>query len=254
MSNASSSSPRATPPQSRAETNSTNNTMKQRTIAPGSSRSAAPVKAAGKKAAPKAVAAKKRARDEVGEDGNTSPSKKVRVTKAPKAPKPKKIINYAPTQKLDVFVCGEGSSGELGLGNTKTAIDVKRPRLNHNLSASKVGVVHVAVGGMHAAALTHDGLIYTWGVNDNGALGRDTKWVRSADDEMDVDDDDTVDLNPLECTPMPIPREHFPSNTVFTQLACGDSTTFAVTDDGEVWGWGTFRVGCLSLSSILKSS
>lgn len=228
--------------------------MKQRIILPESSRSAAAVKAAGKEAEPKAAAAKKRAREEVGEDEHTSPAKKLRITKAPKPPKPKKIINHAPTQKLDVFVCGEGSSGELRLGNTKTAIDVKSPRLNHNLSARKVGVVHVAVGGMHAAALTHDGLIYTWGANDNGALGRDTKWVRNADDEMDVNDDATADLNPLECTPMPIPRDHFPSKTVFTQLACGDSTTFAVTDDGEVWGWGTFRVGCSLLSSSVKPS
>lgn len=122
-----------------------------------------------------------------------------------------------------MFVCGEGSSGELGLGNGKTAINVKRPRLNHNLSARDVGVVHPAVGGMYAAALTHDGSIYTWGLNEHGALGRDTKWVRSANDEMDMDDNETVDLNPLECTPMPIPREHFPSDTVFTQLACGDT-------------------------------
>lgn len=58
---------------------------------------------------------------------------------------------------------------------------------------------------------------------------------------MVVDDNDTVDLNPLECTPMPIPREHFLSDTIFTQSGCGDSTTFALTDDGEVWGWGAFR-------------
>ena len=64
---------------------------------------------------------------------------------------------------------------------------------------------------------------------------------------MDMDDGETVGLNPLECTPMPIPREHFPSGTVFTQLACGDGTTFALTDDGEVWGWGTFRVGLYPL-------
>lgn len=145
---------------------------------PGSSRSAAAIKAAGKKAKPKAANAKKRGREDVGEDEHTSPAKKIRVTKASKAPKPKKIINHAPAQRLDVLACGEGSSGELGLGNTKTAINVKHPRLNHNLSASKVSVVHVAVGGMHAAALTHDGLIYTWGLNDNGALGRDTTWVR----------------------------------------------------------------------------
>lgn len=74
---------------------------------------------ASKKVEPKAAAAKKRAREEVGADEHTSPAKKVRVTKAPKAPKPKKIINHAPTKKLDVFVCGEGSSGKLGLGNQK---------------------------------------------------------------------------------------------------------------------------------------
>ena len=163
-----------------------------------------------------------------------------------KAPKSKKIINHAPTRKLDVFVCGEGHSGELGLGNARTAIDVKRPRLNHNLSSSKVGVVYIAVGGIHAAALTHDGLIYTWGSNNHGALGRDTKWDRSTDDEMGVDYDEAVNLNPLESTPMPIPSQHFPSNIVLTQLACGDNTTFALTDDGEVWGWGTFRVGLSS--------
>lgn len=210
--------------------------MKQRTILPRSSRSAAAIKAARKEARPKATAAKKRAREEIGEDGHTSQAKKLRVMKAPRAPKPRKIINHAPTQKLDVFVCGEGSSGELGLGNTKTAIDVESPRLNHNLSASNVSVVHVAIGGMYTAALAHDGLIYTWSVNDNGDLGRDTKWVRNFDDEIDVNDDATADLNLLECTPMPIPRDHFPSNTVFTQLACGDSTTLAVTDYGEVWG------------------
>lgn len=252
----SSSSSHATPPQSNAGTNFINNGQEQRATVPGPSKSPAVAKVAGKKAAPKSAAGKKRARgdeDEDEDDRQTLPIKKLRVTKAPKAPTPKRIINHAPTRKLDVFVCGEGSSGELGLGNSKTAIDVKRPRLNQNLSARKVGVVHIAVGGMHAAALTHDGLIYTWGVNDQGALGRDTTWEKGANGEMDVDDDDTVDLNPLECTPMPISREHFPSNTVFTQLACGDSTTFALTDDGEVWGWGTFRVGISPLSSISET-
>lgn len=232
---------------SRAPTKKAQSAVKAKTV-PGSSKESAAVDAV-KKAAPTTAAAKKRVREEEDKDeeaGRASPVKKLRVTKAPKVPKPKNIINHAPTRKLDVFVCGEGSSGELGLGNSRKSIDVKRPRLNHNLSASKVGVVHIAVGGMHAAALTHDGLIYTWGVNDQGALGRDTKWEKSANDEMDIDEDETVDLNPIECTPMPIPPEYFPQDTVFTQLACGDSTTFALTDIGEVWGWGTFRV---SLSS-----
>ena len=167
--NTASSASHATPPQSKPGINSIHNAQEQRATVSGLSKSAAVAKVAAKKAAPKSAAGKKRARgdeDEDEDDRHTLPTKKLRVTKAPKAPNPKKIINYALTRKLDVFVCGEGSSGELGLGNSRTAIDVKCPRLNQNLSASEVGVVHISVGGMHAAALTHDGLIYTWGVKD----------------------------------------------------------------------------------------
>lgn len=173
------------------------------------------------------------------------------MAKAPRAQNPRTIINHAPIEKLDVFVCGQGYSGELGLGNGKTAIDVKNPRLNHNLLPNKVGVVQIAVGGKHAAALTYDGLIYTWGSNGHGALGRDTttRWQRSAKNDMEIHyDDDILNLNSLESTPMPISREKFPLNIVFTKLACGDSTTFALTDDGDVWGWGTFWVGFSSLT------
>ena len=160
------------------------------------------------------------------------------------------VINEAPKTKLDVYVCGEGSAGELGLGTAKNAIDVKRPRLNPLLSASTVGVVHVAVGGMHVAALTHDNKILTWGVNDQGALGRDTTWEGGKTRDMDQDNDSDSDsdagndngLNPKECVPTAIPSDAFPEGTVFTHLAAADSTTFAVTDEGLVYGWGTFRV------------
>ncbi|MCJ1468821.1 hypothetical protein MMC07_007451 [Pseudocyphellaria aurata] len=186
---------------------------------------------------------KKRARDDDDGDDAPPPPKKAREIKPAKAPKPKVAINKAPTQRLDVFVWGEGSSGELGLGVARNAIDVKRPRLNPFLSSREVGVVHVATGGMHSAALTHDNLIYTWGVNDQGALGRDTTWIgglRSID-ESDDEDQDTNGLNPRECTPTAIPRGSFPAGVAFVQLACGDSSTFALTDDGDVYGWGTFR-------------
>lgn len=85
------------------------------------------------------------------------------------------IENKAPTTRLDVYVFGEGSAGELGLG-PKKSVDVKRPRLNPLLDAEKVGVVQLSAGGMHVAALTFDGKVLTWGVNDNYALGRDTPW------------------------------------------------------------------------------
>lgn len=175
-------------------------------------------------------------------------SKKARIV--PKAP----VINQAPSQRLNVYVFGEGSSGELGLGTARNAIDVKRPRLNANLTADKVGVVQIAAGGMHVAALTHDNKILTWGVNDQGALGRDTTWdggMKDMDDNKSDDSDDDGDdagLNPRESTPTAIPSERFPNDTVFVQVAAGDSMTFALTDVGQVWGWGTFRV-CVARSN-----
>jgi regulator of chromosome condensation len=177
----------------------------------------------------------------------TAPVRKERVVSIGKQ------INSAPTQRLDVYVFGEGSSGELGLGskkvNGKKPIDVKRPRLNDHLAAKNVGVVQIACGGMHAAALTQDNQILTWGVNDQGALGRDTNWdggLRDMDNENsdseDEDEDDTG-MNPKESTPTAVSAEHFAPGTKFVQVIASDSATFALTEDGRVYGWGTFRVG-----------
>jgi regulator of chromosome condensation len=153
-----------------------------------------------------------------------------------------------PTRRLNVYVFGTGDNGELGLGSEKGQITVKRPRLNPLLVADTVGVVHMAVGGSHCAALTYDNQILTWGVNDEGALGRDVTWeapTRDIDEEKsneDSDDDSETGINPKEATPTAIDMSVFPEGTVFTQLAAGDSMTFALTDEGLVYGWGTFRV------------
>lgn len=165
-----------------------------------------------------------------------------------KTVKPKVVINKVPTQRLNVYVFGTGDNGELGLGSEKGQITVKRPRLNPLLGAGTVGVVHMAVGGSHCAALTHDNQILTWGVNDEGALGRDVTWeapTRDIDEDKsgdDSDDDSETGINPKEATPTAIDMSIFPEGTVFTQLAAGDSMTFALTDEGLVYGWGTFRV------------
>ncbi|CAK7227070.1 hypothetical protein SBRCBS47491_006444 [Sporothrix bragantina] len=160
-------------------------------------------------------------------------------------------INDAPTKPLEIFVFGEGSAGELGLGsvavNGKKPVDVKRPRLNANLDPTKVGVVQVATGGMHTVVLTKDNKILTWGVNDQGALGRDTSWdggLRDADADADSDsdsDDDDSGLNPHESTPAEIDTSGVVPGTKFVQVVASDSASFALTEDGRVYGWGTFR-------------
>ena len=179
------------------------------------------------------------------------------AAKKAKQPKPKVVLNTAATKQLDVYVCGSGDFGELGLGSVKHATEAKAPRHNPNLT----GVVQVALGGMHGIALTHDNEILTWGVNDKGTLGRKTHWegkMKDMDAEEDEDDDSDAgaDLNPLESTPTAIDASAFPEGTVFTQVAAGDSTSFALTDTGLVYGWGIFRVSIIQvrLATLLPTS
>ncbi|KAI1371270.1 RCC1/BLIP-II [Hypoxylon crocopeplum] len=163
----------------------------------------------------------------------TSPKKPPVLAKP--TPKIAKRINQAPTAPLDIFVFGEGAGGELGLGskpiNNQSPRDVMRPRLNTLLSADDVGLVQISCGGLHAIALTKDNKILTWGVNDQGALGRETN--------SEEDDDDLC--NPSESTPARVDTSGLDPNIRWAQVIGSDNASFALTEDGRVYGWGTFR-------------
>ncbi|KAI0836887.1 RCC1/BLIP-II [Hypoxylon sp. FL0890] len=160
-------------------------------------------------------------------------------------------LNTRPSQRLNIFVFGEGGFGELGLGNKKhegkKPINVKQPRLNHNLLPDEVGVVQVACGGMHNVALTADNKILTWGVNDNKALGREPVFEdpgSDVDDSGDEDEDGNDDYKGLdlgESTPGEVDLSALSEVPQFVQVAATDSASFALTETGDVYGWGTFR-------------
>lgn len=163
---------------------------------------------------------------------------------------PLPVINQVPTEILTIIVFGNGDNGELGLGPKQT--EALRPRPNPYLDPndpSKFHIVQLACGGMHTIALTADNKIVTWGVNDNSALGRDTRWDEKMRDMDAESDDEDGELNPLESKPTEIPADHFPPGTQFVQVAAGDSCSFALTDTGLVYGWGTFRV-CFDLPCV----
>lgn len=155
------------------------------------------------------------------------------------APASLPLINNLPAEKLHVFAFGTGDNSELGLGPEPNAKIVKRPRLNPFLLPDAVGIVAVAIGGMHGLALTHTGQVYSWGVNDQYALGRETKVEAREKNVDESDSDDEEPLNHLESTPMLI--DTFPKGTVITRIGAGDSISVAVTDTGKVFSWGTFR-------------
>ncbi|KAI0547220.1 regulator of chromosome condensation 1/beta-lactamase-inhibitor protein II [Xylaria curta] len=212
---------------------------------------------------PSHINKRKRSELEDPEADNTTTTNKVKRAKTSPTPPPKHqargrptkpkpqsfqqsvlppVINQVPDQTFAVFVFGGGENGELGLGPKRT--EALRPCLNLSLdpnSSTAYHIVEYACGGMHTVALSADNKIVTWGVNDNNALGRDTQWDGGLRD-IDADSDDgDEELNPLESTPTEIPAEHFPSGTRFAQVAAGDSCSFALTDTGLVYGWGTFR-------------
>lgn len=175
----------------------------------------------------------------------TAKASKAKTTKA-KAIAAKIILNHPPTEVTDVFVCGTNEQGGLGLGPGSKPGPVYRPRLNPILSSA--GVVQIAAGGMHCIALTNDNKLLSWGVNDLGALGRDTTWEAAwvdpnADKSDSESEDEASGLNPKESTPMEIDASLFPTGTVFAQVVAGDNASFALTDDGLLYGWGTFKVG-----------
>ncbi|EED13773.1 regulator of chromosome condensation, putative [Talaromyces stipitatus ATCC 10500] len=146
---------------------------------------------------------------------------------------------------------GINYGGKLGLGDATKKLELPGPVLNQNLSTEAVGVVQLAAGEVHSAALTHSNRILTWAANDEGTLGRDTiveskktpiDATSDNGEEDDDDDDDEVELNLKEATPLPVDSSHVPEDgTVFTQLVTTDSATFALTNKGLVYSWGTFR-------------
>ncbi|TGO50426.1 hypothetical protein BOTNAR_0393g00030 [Botryotinia narcissicola] len=182
--------------------------------------------------APKPAVSRKRSR--------TQESEALPVAKKPKIGP---SINTPPTQRLDVYVFGAGENNELGLGaakiDGKPPMNVKRPRYNPFLK----GVTQVAVGGMHCVALTDDQRILTWGVSDGGSLDRDTSSYEAPAKDMDADsvdeDDDDVVLNPVESTPTAISTDFLGGRKV-AQVIASDSASFVLTEDGYVYGWGSF--------------
>ncbi|XP_035528821.1 regulator of chromosome condensation [Morone saxatilis] len=111
-----------------------------------------------------------------------------------------------------VLVLGQGDVGQLGQG--EDVIQRKKPAL----VTLPEKIIQAIAGGMHTVCLSDTGHVYTFGCNDEGALGRDTSEEGS---EM-------------------VPGKVILAGKV-VQVSAGDSHTAALTDDGTVYIWGAFR-------------
>ncbi|GAX11029.1 hypothetical protein FisN_2Lu558 [Fistulifera solaris] len=101
-----------------------------------------------------------------------------------------------------------GSDPKPDLLTTRT-LPTKVPRVKR--------VCSISAGGMHTAALTVDGKVYTWGVDDEGALG------------YSLDDDEN-----------PIPQI-VPQLDEIIQVTSGESFTLFLNTKGQVLMCGKMR-------------
>ncbi|XP_065076912.1 regulator of chromosome condensation [Ochlerotatus camptorhynchus] len=113
----------------------------------------------------------------------------------------------------NVLSCGQGEVGQLGLG--EDVMEKTRPAMIDRLK----DIVDISAGGMHNLCLTRRGEVFSFGCNDEGALGRET-----ADEEGSEFLPRKIAL-PSECL----------------KISAGDSHSACLLNDGRVYAWGSFR-------------
>ncbi|XP_057558393.1 regulator of chromosome condensation isoform X1 [Hippopotamus amphibius kiboko] len=126
-----------------------------------------------------------------------------------------------------VLTLGQGDVGQLGLG--ENVMERKKPAL----VPIPEDIVQAEAGGMHTVCLSKSGQVYSFGCNDEGALGRDTS---------------------VEGSEMVPGKVELQEKVV--QVSAGDSHTAALTEDGRVFLWGSFRDnnGVIGLLEPMKKS
>lgn len=119
-----------------------------------------------------------------------------------------------PVQFGNLLSCGQNEVGQLGFDDD--VMEKTRPALV--IDTTKAKVVEISAGGMHSLYLTADGDVWSFGCNDEGALGRDTSEEGSEYKAQKVD-------LPIDCN----------------RITAGDSHSAFLLSDGRVFACGSFR-------------
>ncbi|MCN9240191.1 Ig-like domain repeat protein [Streptomyces sp. RY43-2] len=120
------------------------------------------------------------------------------------------VHSMALTSDGRVFAWGANFWGQLGNGtntDTSTPVEVHLP--------AGTRATAISVGFDHSLALTSDGRVLAWGLNDRGQVGDGT----------------TTNTN----TPVEV---HLPAGVQVTAIAGGGYHSLALTSDGRIFGWG----------------
>ncbi|XP_012221196.1 probable E3 ubiquitin-protein ligase HERC4 isoform X2 [Linepithema humile] len=128
--------------------------------------------------------------------------------------------NYtvALTKDGKVYSCGNNDYGQLGHEKAR-----KRLQLIPGLDAFVFKKVEC--GNCHTMAVNEWGQLFSWGCNLNGQLG----------------------LNSVDCTERTPRMVRALGTNVIIQIACGVEHSIALTNDGDLFAWGSNKEGQLGL-------
>jgi alpha-tubulin suppressor-like RCC1 family protein len=124
-----------------------------------------------------------------------------------------------------LWACGNNDLGQLGNGAADAPDDTAEAEPPESAPQKIMEqVTAIAAGDAHALALREDGSLWAWGHNLYGQVGNG-----GATDLFDT------------CQSKPV--RVFESGVC--GLAAGDKISLALTEDGDLWGWGYNGAGCL---------
>ncbi|KAF5387661.1 hypothetical protein D9615_000590 [Tricholomella constricta] len=157
---------------------------------------------------------------------------------------------------LQLFVWGAGNFGQFGMGPDVLG-ELDKPKRNQWIEEQieegtfgevGAGIESVVAGGLHTLFIDEKGTVWTCGVNDDAALGRVTHNVSDPENPNSF-----LDVDELTSVPHPL-KSLVDENFRAVQVASGDSICAALSKDGDLRVWGSFRVneGSLGFSSGLK--
>ncbi|KAA8547038.1 hypothetical protein F0562_003467 [Nyssa sinensis] len=121
--------------------------------------------------------------------------------------------------RMQAYSWGWGDFGRLGHGNSSDLFTPQPIKALHGLQ-----IKQIACGDSHCLAVTMEGEVQSWGRNQNGQLG----------------------LGTTEDSLVPQKIASFQGVSI-KMVAAGAEHTVAVTEDGELYGWGWGRYGNLGL-------
>jgi len=124
-----------------------------------------------------------------------------------------------------VYAWGDNGAGQLGDGTTTTRTSPVAVNMSGVLAGKTVTALAAGSGnsGTHSLALTSDGKVYGWGLNNQGQIGDGTSTNRTS--------------------PVAVNMTGVLSGKIVTGIAAGGHHSIAVTSEGKVYAWGNGYLG-----------